>query len=363
MDVLQRWQQPERWRKPGRVALGNIAAVQPDELMQATLRDAGIELVPTPLLDDGGGVPPAVAESDVVVAGPIGRGRRIDEDFFAALRTTRLLLRPFVGYDDIDVDAATAHGVLVANVPDAITEDVANQTLALILAANRAVLPLDRYVHDGSWAERRNRTPEGMTLHRPSALTLGLIGFGNIGQATAKRAQPFGFRIVAHDPFIPAAVAEAHDVTLMPLDDLLREADVVSIHVFLNEQTRGLIDAEKLALMKPTAWIVNTARGPVIDEQAMIAALREGRLGGAGLDVFEVEPLSPDSPLIGMGNVVLSPHVAGYSEEGIRLLRSRAAEIATSVALGGLPQRHVVANKGLYDQLAALPELAAVPRP
>lgn len=357
-DMLDRWRQPDRWRKPGRVALVNVPRVQPDDLMQAMLLDAGVELVPTPLRDDGGAVAATVAECDVVAG-----GNRLDADFFAALRATRLLLRPYVGYDDIDVDAATAHGVLVANVPDAITEDVANQALALILAANRRVTQLDRFVRTGEWSRFRRRTPEGMVIHRPSVQTLGLIGFGAIGQATAKRARAFGFRIVAHDPFLPASVAEDHDVTLLPLDDLLRESDVVSVHVFLSPQTRHLLDAEKLALMKPDAWVINTARGPVIDEPALIAALQAGRLGGAGLDVFEEEPLAPDSPLHALDNVILSPHVAGYAEEGVRQLRSRAAEIALQVALGGLPQRHVVINKGLYDQLAALPELAAVPRP
>lgn len=359
MDLLARWRQPEQWGQPGRVALANLAQVQPEETMQAALLAAGIELIPTPLRDERDQVVGAVSDSDVVIAG----GARLDASFFSQLRKTRLLVRPYVGYDDIDIDAATAHGVLVANVPDAITEDVANQALALILGANREVVRLDRYVRDGSWVRNRRRTPDGMELHRPTALTLGLVGFGNIAQATAKRARAFGFRIVAHDPFIPATVAQEHDVTLLPLDDLLREADVVSLHVFLSAQTRHLIDAEKLGLMKPTAWLINTARGPVVDEAALIAALRGGRLAGAGLDVFEREPLAADSPLIAMDNVILSPHVAGYAEEGVKQLRTRAAEIASQVALGGLPQRHVVINKGLYDQLAALPELATVPRP
>lgn len=357
-DHLARWRRPDRWRKPGRIALANATAIQPDDLMHAALIEAGADLVPTPLRDDGGRVAAAVSESDVVAG-----GAQLDERFFASLRTTRLVLRPYVGYDDIDIDAATAHGILVTNVPDAIAEDVANQTLALILAANRQVLPLDRYVRNGEWARNRRRTPDGTIIHRPSALTLGLVGFGAIAQATAKRARPFGYRIVAHDPFLPPHVAEDHDVPLLPLDDLLREADVVSVHVFLSAETRHLLDAHKLALMKPDAWLINTSRGPVVDERALIAALRAGQIGGAGLDVMEEEPLSPDSPLVGMDNVILSPHVAGYSEEGMRLLRSRAAEIALSVARGGLPQRYVVVNKGLYDQLVALPELAGVPRP
>lgn len=358
MDSLERWRRPEQWRTPGRVALANVQTIQPDDIMHAALHEAGVELTPTPLRDDGGNITATVAESDVVAG-----GQQLDARFFASLRTTRLVLRPYVGYDDIDVDAATAHGVLVANVPDAITEDVANQALALILAANRRVTELDRYVRSGEWARNRRRTPDGMIILRPTAQTLGLIGFGAIGQATAKRAKAFGYRVIAHDPFIPPQVADEHDVTLLALDDLLRESDVVSVHVFLNAQTRHLLNAEKLALMKRDAWVVNTARGPVIDEEALIAALREGRIGGAALDVFDQEPLAANSPLIAMENVILAPHVAGYSEQGVRQLRSRAAEIALQVALGGLPQRHVVINKGLYDQLAALPELATVPRP
>jgi len=151
-------------------------------------------------------------------------------------------------------------------------------------------------------------------------------------------------------------------VKLVPLDELLRRSDVVSVHAFLSEETHHLIDAGRLALMKPTAWLVNTARGRLVDEQALIAALREGRLAGAALDVVEQEPLDPKSPLTGMDNVILCPHVAGYSEEGIWQLRTRGAEIALQVARGGLPERKVVVNKDLYDELAALPELANVPR-
>jgi phosphoglycerate dehydrogenase-like enzyme len=135
---------------------------------------------------------------------------------------------------------------------------------------------------------------------------------------------------------------------------------VVSIHVFLSPQTHHLIDAARLALMKPNAWIVNTARGKVIDEEALVAALRNGRIAGAALDVMEQEPLAADSPLVTMPNVILSAHVGGYSQEGSRRLRERAAEIALQVARGGLPDRHVVVNKDLYDRLVALPELREV---
>src|SRR5207245_6827138 len=152
-------------------------------------------------------------------------------------------------------------------------------------------------------------------------------------------------------------------VEMVTFEDLLREADIVSVHTFLSDETFHLIDAQRLAAMKPTAWLVNTARGKLVDEQALIAALREGRIAGAALDVFEQEPLDAARPLVKMDNVILSPHVGGYSDEGIYELRTRGAQIALQVALGGLPERKVVINKDLYDELTRLPELAGVSRP
>jgi D-3-phosphoglycerate dehydrogenase len=357
-DALDRWRQPARWGRPGRVALANASRVDPAEPMQAALLAAGVEVLPAPLHDDDGRVGATIAGSDTVVSG----GAPLDDAFFTGLRATRLLLRPYVGYDDIDVAAATRSGVLVANVPDAIMTDVANQTMALILAANREVLRLDAFVRSGGWARSRRRTPEGMVLHRPEAQTLGLVGFGTIARTTARLALPFGYRVVAHDPYVPPAAGDEHGVRMLSLEELLRQSDVVSIHVFLSPETYHLFDAARLALMKPTAWIVNTARGRVVDEEALVTALRERRIAGAALDVMEREPLEPDSPLLQMPNVILSPHVGGLSEEGGRRLRERAAEIVLQVALGGLPERHVVVNKDLYDRLTALPELADVPR-
>jgi D-3-phosphoglycerate dehydrogenase len=357
-DALTRWREPADWRRPGRVALVDTPSVDPDETMNAALLAAGADLLPAPLRDDAGEVSEEVADCDVVVSG----GTELDGRFFAALRGTRLVLRPYVGYDDIDVAAATAHGVLVANVPDAIVEDVANHAIALILAANRDILRLDSFVRTGGWARTGRRRPAELLIHRPSVQTLGVVGLGSTGRATVRRAAAFGFRLVGTDPHVSDAVAGELGIELRPLDDLLRESDVVSLHVLLNDETRHLVDAEKLALMKPTAWIVNTSRGAVVDQAALIEALREERIGGAALDVLESEPLSPDSLLIELDNVILSPHVAGYSEEGVRQQRARAAEIALQVVRGGLPQRECVVNKDLYDELMALPELANVPR-
>lgn len=355
----ERWQNPEAWRKPARVAFANVSAINHDDLAQQIVLEGDAEVVPAQAYE-GGTVDPAIAEADVVVAG--FSPRRYDEAFFAGLKSTRLFVRPFVGFDDVDVDAATKHGVLVCNMADAIYDDVSNQTMALLLGLDRQILLVDRWVRDGSWARTRQRLPQGMTLHRPATKTLGLIGFGVIGQAVAKKARAFGYTLIASDPFGDPSIAQELNVELVGLDDLLRRADVVSLHCFLNDETRGMINAARLALMKPTAVIVNTARGPIIDEAALIAALQQGQIAGAGLDVMAEEPLATDSPLLALDNVILSAHIAGTSVEGMRRMRTRAGEIALQVAGGGLPQRHMVVNKGLYDQLAAAPELAAVPR-
>jgi phosphoglycerate dehydrogenase-like enzyme len=229
---------------------------------------------------------------------------------------------------------------------------VANHTLALILACNRKLLQTDAFVKRGDWSRGAPNRQASAPIRRLSALTLGLVGFGNIARLVLARARPFGFRVIASDPYVTAEAAAAEGVTLVPLDQLLAEADIVSLHVFLNAETRHLIDARRLALMKPDAFLINTSRGPVVDEDALVEALRAGKLAGAGLDVFEVEPVPADSPLLGMPNVVLTSHIASYSEEGDVAHQARTVEILSQVIDGGLPERKVVINKDLYDTLA-----------
>lgn len=357
MNELERWQ-PAGWGRPGRVAMANAVPIDPTNETHAALVEGKADVIVTPLRNESGSIAEAVVDADVVISG----GSRLDADVFDRFRRARFLVRPYVGYDDIDVDAATERGILVANIPDTFVEEVANHTLALILAANRKLLQMDRLVRRGAWAAGERPREAARPIRRLSTMTLGLIGFGNIARLVAQRAAPFGFRILAHDPYIAPDATGGTGVELVDMDELLRASDVVSVHVFLSPQTRGLISAERLALMKPEAYLVNTARGPIVDETALIAALHEGRLAGAALDVFEKEPLAADSPLIGMENVVLAPHLASYSDEGDHLHRLRVAQIALQVANGGLPERKVVINKGLYDRLAALAELTAVPR-
>jgi D-3-phosphoglycerate dehydrogenase len=345
------------WRSPAtRVAVAGGRAARLAEATERALRAAPIELIQRPLLEADGTVAQQVADADVLISG----GAKLDDAVFSQLRRVRFVLRPYVGYDDIDVDAATRHGILFANVPDTFIEEVANQTLALILATNRKVLQMDSYVRAGTWSSGGRARETARPIRRLSALTLGLVGFGNIARLVLERAKPFGFRVLAADPYVSADAAAALGVELVELDDLLRQSDIVSVHVFLNAETRGLIDARRLALMQPTATIVNTSRGPVINETALIEALRAGKLAAAGLDVFEIEPVAADNPLLQMPNVVLSPHIASYSEEGDARHQVRIAELALQVVEGGLPERKVVVNKNLYDAVAAQLEPAAV---
>jgi D-3-phosphoglycerate dehydrogenase / 2-oxoglutarate reductase len=345
------------WKTPAtRVAIaGGAASTLAPSTLQA-LRGAPIELLQQPLLGPDGRVDPTVADADVVISG----GVRIDDAVCSQFNRVRFLLRPYVGYDDIDVDAATRNGILFANVPDAFIEEVANHTLALILATNRKLLQMDTFVRQGRWAAGDRARQVARPIRRVSQLTLGLVGFGNIARLVVERARPFGFQFLAADPYVSADIADAMGVRLVRLDELLRQADIVSVHVFLNAETRGLLDASRLALMKPEAYLINTSRGPVINEADLITALRNGRLAGAGLDVFEQEPLPADSPLLGMDNVLLAPHLASYSEEGDARHQERIAEIALQVVGGNLPERKVVVNKDLYDQLEAQLQLTPV---
>jgi D-3-phosphoglycerate dehydrogenase / 2-oxoglutarate reductase len=344
------------WRRPvASVAFAGGPGVQLADSVRAALDQAPISLVETTLHLPDGWVPSEVSDADILISGDA----RIDESVADQLTNVRFLLRPYVGYDDIDVDALTRRGILFANVPDAFTEEVANHTLALILAGNRKLLQADAFVRRGDWSAFQHNRTASVPLRRASTLTLGLVGFGRIGRAVAERARAFGFRLLAADPYIPEGEAEAsrRGARLISLDELLAESDIVSLHVFLNAETRHLMDARRLAQMKPGAYLVNTARGPVVDEQALIGALQSGHLAGAALDVFETEPLAADSPLLRMQNVILSPHVGSYSVEADQALQKRIIEIVMPLIKGDLPDRAVVINTDVYDSLAA--ELAS----
>jgi D-3-phosphoglycerate dehydrogenase len=236
------------------------------------------------------------------------------------------------GVDNIDVAAATRRGIWVANVRDANWDEVSNHVLALMLAWARGLIPFDRHVRAGGWSYRG-----AVPRHRLAGQTLGLVGFGDIARLLAAKARGLGMTVLAYArrPFATEGVEQVE------LQELLRRADVVSIHVPLTAETRGLIGARELGLMKPGAFLINTARGAVIDQPALVAALRDGRLAGAGLDVTDPEPPPPDDPLLALDNVILTPHVAWYSEESREHVTVEAAREAVRLARGDRPRSPV----------------------
>jgi D-3-phosphoglycerate dehydrogenase len=253
----------------------------------------------------------------------------------------RIVSRYGIGVDMVDIPAATRHGVAVTNVPDYCLDEVADHTMALLLALARKLLALDHAVRDGRAVKEGhwNTVEVAGPIYRLSKQTLGIIGLGQIGRRVARRAQAFGMQvIVAFDPAVRSEAASELGVTMQPLEAVLSQADYLSLHVPLTEDTRHLLNADRLALMKPTAVIINTTRGAVIEEAALVAALQHGRLAGAGLDVYEREPISPDNPLRTMENVVLSSHAAWYSEDALRDMKIKAAQAVADVLQGQVPR-------------------------
>jgi D-3-phosphoglycerate dehydrogenase len=217
------------------------------------------------------------------------------------------------GFDRIDDSAATDQGVMVVNTAGFCTEEVSNHAIMLLLACAKKLAMLDSLVRAGEWGSTI-KDDVLLPMGPIDGQTLGLVGLGNIACATARKAQAFGLELIAYDPFIPPWTAKEFKVELVStLEELAGRSDFVSVHVPLNDHTRGLIDAEVFAAMKPTAYLINTCRGPTVDEKALIEALESGQIAGAGLDVFEVEPTPADNPLLKMDNVVLTPHSAGTS--------------------------------------------------
>ena len=235
-----------------------------------------------------------------------------------------------VGFDNIDVAACARRGVAVGNTPGVLTETTADLAWALLMAAARRLPEGDRYVRAGKWKTWGPLLLLGPDVH---GATIGIVGFGRIGQAVARRAQGFGMKVFYHDlQQLPDDVTGPLGATYLPLEELLPRCDFISIHVNLSEETRGLINAKTLSWMKPTAVLVNTSRGPVVDHPALAAALQGGVIGAAALDVTDPEPIPMDDPLVGLDNCLIVPHIASAS----RATRAKMAEMAAANLLAGV---------------------------
>ncbi len=250
-----------------------------------------------------------------------------------ALPGLRVIGRYGVGVDTVDVPAATARGIAVCNVPDYGVEDVSDHAVALTMSVVRGTVQLDRLVRAGEYG-----LVPVKPLHRVSTLRFGAVGLGRIGAATAVKARALGFTVVGSDPMLEVGARTADGIEVVELEDLLATCDVISLHVPLTESTHHLIDESALARTRPGAVLVNTCRGGVVDTQAVARALQDGRLKGAGLDVFEEEPLPADSPLLDCPSAVLTPHASWYSEESYAELKRRITEEVAAVLRGERPR-------------------------
>ena len=260
----------------------------------------------------------------------------LTRDVFAALPNLKMVVRYGVGYDSVDVAAATEYGVMVVNVPDYGVQEVADHTLAMLLGIVRKIPQTVASVNAGIWNDNLFHPIMGL-----ADKTVGLLGFGNIAREVNKRVQAFNMRVLAYDPFLKADVFAQHNATQASWQDVLSQSDIVCIHLPLNAETKHFINAERLALMKPTSYLVNTARGGIVDAQALADALTTGRIAGAALDVLEHEPMPAVHPLRGVENCIITCHIAWYSEDSLVRLQHYAGLEIARVCAGGQP-KHVV---------------------
>jgi D-3-phosphoglycerate dehydrogenase len=316
-----------------KVALVGLDGQTVPDWVAATLARENIDLVSRECLTDEDLVRCA-GDSDVVWL--FGGSRVVTARNLPLLRRCGAIVRTGSGTDNVPVEAATQLGIVVANTPDALSEAVSDHAVGLLFAALRQIAVQDRTVRTGVWD--RSRARPRWTLR---GRTLGLVGFGRIARALVRKLSGFELMALAHDPLVSAEVMAQHGARAAGLDEVLSAADVLSIHCPLTEQTRHLIDERALRRMKPTAVLLNTARGPVIDERALVQALGEGWIAAAGLDVLEQEPPDPASALLKLDNVVLTPHVAAYSDEYLESCWRLSVETVLALANGRWPRAYV----------------------
>jgi D-3-phosphoglycerate dehydrogenase len=254
---------------------------------------------------------------------------RLPGELLRQLTRCKAIGRFGLGVDNIDLPAAKELGIAVNYVPDYCLREVSDHAMALLLALARKVPFSNKLVQSGRW-----EVPPIVPLRRLEGQVLGLVGFGNIPRALAPKAKAFGLRVLTHDPYVKPDALAAAGVEGVSFDDLLAHSDFISVHAPLMPATRGLMNAAAFAKMKKGALLINTARGPLVDEAALVAALDSGQLGGAGLDVVATEPLAKDSPLIGRDNVIITPHTAFYSVEALEELQTKCASDVARVLSG-----------------------------
>lgn len=268
----------------------------------------------------------ATKDADALMVQHAKISRRVIEN----LEKCKIIARFGVGFDNVDVPAATEHGIMVANVPDYCVDEVSSHAIALIMVFSRKIVPLNNSVRSGKWTHLA-----AGPVYRVKEQVLGIVGLGRIGSATARKALGLGFKVLAYDPYV---FQTDLDVTFVDFDTLLQTSNFVSIHAPLTDATYHMFGKNEFRKMKKSAFLINTARGPIIDSAALYGALKAGTIAGAGIDVTEPEPLLQDNPLLKLDNVIITPHSAFYSEESQKLLQQETTRAVVAVLKGGQPR-------------------------
>ncbi|MBA7617021.1 D-3-phosphoglycerate dehydrogenase [subsurface metagenome] len=288
----------------------------------------------------------AAKDADAILTSKAYITRRVIE----ALPKCKVIVRYGVGFDRIDIDAATDNGILVVNMAGYNMEEVSNHAIAMLLACAKRLIFLNNSTKQGRWMKR----PLPQIMVPIYGQALGIIGCGTIGRLTARKAQCFGLKILGYDPYVDKSLAREYGITLVSLSELLKESDFISVHTTLSKESWHLIGEEEFKQMKPNAYFINTSRGSVVDEVALIKALQEKRIAGAGLDVFEKEPVDADNPLLKMDNVVATSHLGGYSDVSLKQVNPRVGQEAARVLSGHWPKS--VVNKSVKPRVTLVKE-------
>jgi D-3-phosphoglycerate dehydrogenase len=332
-----------------KIALVGIDGDRVPEWVYAELHKAGVDFVFKPcksrteLAEVGG-------DADVIWV--FGNHESVYKENLDVLKQCGAIIRTGSGTDNIPVAEATELGIIVANTPLAASDTVADHAIGLLFAVTRQIVNQDRLVRAGKW-DRNLAWPN----HHLRGQTLGLMGFGTIGRLVARKLSGFDMKLASHDPAVGPEIMAPFNAKSLSFDDLLKESDFVFVHTPLLPTTQHLINERALRLMKPTAVLINTSRGPVVDERALIRALTEKWIAAAGLDVFEQEPIDPANPLLKLDNVVVTPHIAGYSDTFWHSFWRHSVDTAIDMAEGRWPRSYV--NPGVKPRWRHLPNPAA----
>ncbi|MEQ1947003.1 MAG: C-terminal binding protein [Bryobacteraceae bacterium] len=308
-----------------------IIAVTDSPFPNLDLAAATVAAVDGELRQAKAGTPEAILEVAKDADAILTTYAKVTTEVVQQLTKCKIIARFGIGVDNVDIETATKKGIVVTKVPDYCIDEVSDHAVALLLSAVRKIPYSNKLVHAGDW-----RMPAVVPIRRLRGTTLGLVGFGRIPQLVAPKAQSFGINVITYDPFVPKEVLEKANVKHVELEELLKTSDYVSLHCPLMPETKHMMNAKTFAIMKKGSYIVNTGRGPLIDEAALAAALDSGHIAGAALDVVEKEPPT-DSPIIGRDNVIITPHTAFYSEEALQDLQAKAAQEVVRVLSGQAP--------------------------